>query len=112
MASFSFTRRLTRSAILSSSSLIGLVLFTSLASAQVAYDERPILDPFSPYDESYGVSPSFQIFPRNDGLPAVRVVQHCQNPNGWNVTDFGRDVNGTPAGVEHACGSARIRERN
>jgi len=33
----------------------------------------------------------------------LRVVQRCQYPDGWNVTDFDRDINGIPAGYGHEC---------
>lgn len=55
-----------------------------------------------PQDESYGTSPSFYVGATPLG-PGVAVVERCQYPNGWNATDFVRDVNGTPAGVEHTC---------
>ena len=86
------------------------------ASAQVVYAQPTPFDPlFSQYDESYGTSPSFQIYPRAYGeAPAVRIVEHCQYPNGWNATDFARDVNGTPAGRDHECPASlggRVRAR-
>lgn len=60
-------------------------------------------------NEALGTSPSFEIFPDPYGRgPAVRVLQRCQYPNGWNVTDFGRDLNGIPNGVEHTCPVARV----
>lgn len=83
----------------------GLVGSATWAGAQVRYahPDAPI-DFFSPYDESYGTSPSFEIYPNAYGAaPAVRVVQRCQYPNGWNVMDFSRDVNGIPAGLDHTC---------
>jgi len=82
------------------------------ATAQVIYQTSP--DPYgyapfpysdpSPYDQAFGTRPSFEIFPGPYGYaPGVRVVERCLYPNGWNVTDFDRDVNGIPPGVEHTC---------
>ena len=87
------------------------------ATAQVTYNRDPnvpnSVDPLSPllpfsdpssYDQAFDVVPSYQI--RTDpyaGGPAVRVVAHCLFPNGWNVTDFSRSINGIPAGVDHQC---------
>ncbi|MBV9812371.1 MAG: hypothetical protein JO326_06440 [Acetobacteraceae bacterium] len=82
------------------------------AAAQVIYQTSPYpygAAPFpysdpSPYDQAFGTRPSFEIIPGSYGYaPAVRVVERCLYPNGWNVTDFGRDVNGIPPGIEHAC---------
>ncbi len=85
---------------------VAVFAYLGQAMAQVRYapraDDAPI-DFFSPYDESYGTSPSFQIYRSYNGAPAVRVVEHCQYPDGWNVTDFSRDVNGIPNGTDHAC---------
>lgn len=85
---------------------IASVATAGAATAGVRYaypaPDAPI-DFFSPYDESYGTSPSYQIFPYAHGGPAVRVIERCQYPDGWNVTDFGRDVNGIPNGADHAC---------
>jgi hypothetical protein len=83
------------------------------ASAQVVYAQPAPLDPlFAPADESYGTSPSFEVSPTPyGGAPAVRVVERCQSPNGWNVTDFGRDVNGIPAGLDHTCPVERLGGR-
>lgn len=83
-----------------------IVVSAAPASAQVRYapHAQEGIDFFSPYDESYGTSPSFEIYPRAYGYaPAVRVVERCQYPDGWNVTDFSRDVNGIPAGIDHTC---------
>ena len=99
--------------------LTGASLALSQADAQVRYSpgyrDAPI-DFFSPYDESYGLSPSYQILPGAYGAaPAVRVIERCQYPNGWNVTDFGRDLNGIPNGADHACPApaygARVKAR-
>lgn len=98
--------------------------FVPPASAQVVYADPPfvapppagraLIDPFGiPQDESYGTSPSFYIGATPYG-PGVAVVERCQYPNGWNSTDFVRDVNGTPAGIEHTCPvvrHSRIRAR-
>jgi len=82
------------------------------ASAQVIYQTQPLpyqVIPFpysdpSPYDQTYGVRPSFQILPTPYGYaPAVRVTERCLYPNGWNVTDFDRDINGIPPGIDHQC---------
>ena len=90
------------------------------AMAQVVYQHGPSLyetAPLSayaihPYDESLGTSPSFEILPGPYGYaPAVRVVERCQYPNGWNVTDFDRDVNGIPAGIDHTCPTSQRRGR-
>ena len=87
-------------------------LFVQGAMAQVTY--RPVPAPAhgfpfypysdqSPYAQVYGERPSFQIFPQAYGGPAARVVPRCLYPNGWNVTDFDRDINGIPPGVDHQC---------
>lgn len=90
------------------------------ADAQVAYRLRttPEIDQFlpfsdqSPYDQAFGTRPSFEVFPDAHGAaPAVRIIQRCLYPNGWNVTDFGRDVNGIPPGVDHACPEPVLRTR-
>ena len=84
------------------------------AGAQVTYRSfRPVAPtPYGypvPYgylqpDEVLGTSPSFEI---NGGAygryPAVRVVRRCQYPDGWNETDFVRDINGIPNGLDHTC---------
>lgn len=31
------------------------------------------------------------------------LVEGCSYPNGWNYTDFIRDLNGTPRGLDHQC---------
>jgi len=33
----------------------------------------------------------------------VKVVEGCHYPDGWNITDFRRDLNGIPNGVGHQC---------
>ena len=91
----------------------GLFALLAPASAQVRYaDPTPF---FGPYDEAAGTSPSFEVFPRAYGqVPAVRVVERCQYPTGWDVTDFSRDVNGIPAGLDHTCPvpvGGRLRSR-
>lgn len=93
----------------------GLVaLGSSAASAQVHYQPYAPTAP-TPYgypvpygylqpDETLGTSPSFEIFPyAQGGQPVARVVRRCQYPDGWNETDFIRDVNGIPAGIDHTC---------
>jgi hypothetical protein len=84
----------------------------SLAAAQVAYDRSTLplagLDyPYtdeSPYAVAHGERPSFVIVTGPYGYgPGVAVVPRCLYPNGWNVTDFGRDLNGIPPGIEHQC---------
>ena len=80
------------------------------AAAQVVYSPYadgyapfPYSDP-SPYDQAFGTRPSFQVQtdPYARG-PAVRVIARCLYPQGWNVTDFSRDVNGIPPGINHQC---------
>ena len=66
-------------------------------------------------DLSYATRPSFQIFDTPYG-PQTRVIYRCAYPNGWNATDFIRDINGTPAGINHTCPEAdeansRVRAR-
>ena len=84
------------------------------AGAQVAYQPyRPAAPtPYGypvPYgflqpDEALGTSPSFEVNTGAYGYaPTVRVVRRCQYPDGWNVTDFSRDVNGIPNGLDHTC---------
>ncbi len=84
------------------------------AGAQVAYQPYRPLAP-TPYgypvpygylqpDETLGTSPSFEINTGSYGAgPVVRVVRRCQYPDGWNVTDLSRDINGIPNGIEHTC---------
>jgi hypothetical protein len=93
------------------------------ASAQVVYSPYPdgyapfpYSDP-SPYDQTFGTRPSFQIQtdPYARG-PAVRVIARCNYPDGWNVGDFSRDVNGIPPGIDHQCPevapyTGRVRSR-
>ena len=95
--------------------LVGLAAMTAPAAAQVVYQTSPgpygyspfFSDP-SPYDQAYGTRPSFEIVPTpNPYAPAVRVVERCLYPNGWNVTDFSRDVNGIPPDVDHTCPATR-----
>ncbi len=80
------------------------------AIAQVSYNPGqtpylpfPYSDP-SPYDQDFGTRPSFEVQtdPYARGT-AVRVVTRCLYPNGWNVTDFVRDFNGIPPGIDHQC---------
>lgn len=83
------------------------------ASAQVRYQPyAPAPTPYGypvPYgylqpDETLGTSPFFVVHPYAYGRqPVVTVTQRCQYPNGWNVTDFDRDINGIPAGIDHTC---------
>ncbi len=35
--------------------------------------------------------------------PRDYVAVACEYPHGWNYTDAYRDINGTPAGADHAC---------
>lgn len=86
------------------------------AAAQVAYNPYaygyPVPGGVLQPDETLGTSPSFEIFPNPYGYaPAVRVVPRCQYPDGWNVTDFSRDVNGIPAGIHHTCPEVLYRPR-
>lgn len=92
----------------------GVAALSWPALAQVAYQPYqstaptpygyPVPGGFLQPNEVLGTSPSFEIFPfAQPGHPAVRVVQRCQYPNGWNVTDFDRDVNGIPNGIDHTC---------
>lgn len=88
-----------------------LVMASATVSAQVRYAPYPeAVYPFGvPYDETYSGGYSFEIQPYAPGGPAVRVVQRCAYPNGWNVTDFSRDVNGIPAGIDHVCPGDAVR---
>ena len=93
-------------------SALGFSALIGSAGAQVAYQPfaptaptpygYPVTGGFQPPDEVLGPSPSFGIS-TNPDLPTVSVVQRCQYPDGWNVTDFVRDVNGIPNGIEHTC---------
>lgn len=95
----------------------------SAASAQVAYQPYvpvaptpygyPVPSGFLQPNEVLGTSPSFVIHPYAYGnQPVVTVVQRCQYPDGWNVTDFGRDINGIPNGIDHTCPAPRgVRAR-
>lgn len=95
-----------------------LALCAGTASAQVRY--RPYEAPApTPYgypvpsgflqpNEVLGTSPSYVLHPyAYPGQPVVTVVQRCQYPDGWNVTDFDRDLNGIPAGIDHTCPASR-----
>ena len=97
---------------------IGAIAFSTLvaggASAQVRYQPYAPAAPAPhgypvPYgylqpDEVLGTSPSFVVNPYAYGRqPVVSVVRRCHYPDGWNVTDFDRDLNGIPAGVDHTC---------
>ena len=99
----------------------GLVCLVGSANAQVVYQPfepaaptpygYPVPGGFLQPDEVLGTSPSF-VVSTNPYLPGVAVVQRCQYPDGWNVTDFSRDVNGIPNGIEHTCPiPARLRGR-
>jgi hypothetical protein len=80
---------------------------TTPVAAQVVFAE-PLPFGAAPSDESYGTSPSFEINSGGyAGGPTLRIVQRCQYPDGWNVTDFNRDINGTPAGLDHTCPTYR-----
>ena len=84
------------------------------ASAQVRYQPYVPVAP-TPYgypvpygylqpDEALGTSPSFNINPYAYGRqPVVTVTRRCQYPDGWNVTDLDRDMNGIPNGIDHTC---------
>ena len=86
------------------------------AVAQVAYRHYvptpadPLLTPFGypvpggflQPDETLITTPSF-VVSTNPGAPGVAVEQRCQYPNGWNVTDYGRELNGIPNGIDHSC---------
>ena len=90
----------------------GCVAAPSIGSAQVAYDrsglplaglDYPYTDQ-SPYAVAHGERPSFVVVPGAYGYaPTVAVVPRCMYPDGWNVTDFTRDINGTPPGIDHQC---------
>lgn len=100
-----------------------LALSFGPASAQVRYHPYEPTAP-TPYgypvsggylqpDETLGTSPSFVVTPFGyRGAPAVQVVRRCQYPDGWNLTDFSRDLNGIPAGIDHTCPAPRgVRAR-
>ena len=101
-----------------SASALFMVPWSGSAVAQVAYQPYaptpygyPVLGGFLQPNEVLGTSPSFVISP-NPYLPTVAVVQTCQYPDGWNVTDLSRDLNGIPGGIEHTCPvPAPIRSR-
>ena len=100
--------------------LVGIASLAALAgiaaptagSAQVAYEtspfplaglEYPYTDE-SPYAVAHGERPSFVVVPTAGGYgTGVAVVPRCMYPDGWNSTDFGRDINGIPPGIEHQC---------
>ena len=104
--------------------VVGIVaLGTSAAVAQVRYQPYVPASP-TPYgypvpygflqpNEVLGTSPSFVVTPYAYGArPVVSVVRRCQYLDGWNVTDFDRDVNGIPAGIDHTCPApAGVRSR-
>ena len=91
---------------------LGLTCLAGGASAQVVYQPfQPV--PPTPYgypvpggflqpNEVLGTSPSF-VISTNPYLPTVSVVQRCQYPDGWNITDLSRDLNGIPNGIDHTC---------
>ena len=104
---------------------LGFACLTGAAVAQVAYQPfgpvaptpygYPVPGGFLQPDEVLGTSPSF-VISTNPYLPAVTVVQRCQYPDGWNITDLSRDLNGIPNGVDHTCPAStpvrgRIRAR-
>lgn len=37
------------------------------------------------------------------GAPGVVLTRSCAYPNGWNSTDFDREINGIPEGRHHVC---------
>ena len=96
---------------------VGLIATAALpAAGQVTYNRDPnAYNPFYPfpplpfsdpsaYDQAFDVVPSYQV--QTDpyaGGPPVRVVARCLFPNGWNVTDFSRSINGIPPGADHQC---------
>ena len=92
--------------------------WTGTAVAQVAYQPYtaptpygyPVPGGFLQPDEVLGTSPSFVISP-NPYLPTVSVVQTCQYPDGWNITDLSRDLNGIPGGLEHTCPAPVVARR-
>lgn len=108
--------------ILSGLAIAGaLALSTGAASAQVQYDPYnhpygygyPVPGGVLQPDEVQGTGLSFDLLPTPDPYPpAVRVVARCKYPNGWNVTDFSRDLNGTPAGIDHTCPVIPIYRRH
>ena len=103
---------------------LAMLSFAAMAPAmgQVTYRqgdapryENPYARPYdSDADMSYATHPSFQLFDTPGG-PGVRVIERCAYPDGWNVTDFTRDLNGTPTGIGHTCpatyGSGHVRAR-
>ena len=112
------------------SAFAGILAAATPVVAQVTYQpyRPPAPAPYSgpgPYgypvpfgflqpDEVLGTSPSFDVDTGVYGrAPVTRVVRRCQYPDSWNVTDFSRDVNGIPNGLDHTCpvggpGSRRI----
>ena len=79
------------------------VTYNRDANAYNPFSPLPFSDP-SPYDQAFDVVPSYQV--QTDpyaGGPPVRVVARCLFPNGWNVTDFSRSINGIPPGIDHQC---------
>ena len=104
--------KLNRKLAIASLALVGTVIAPALGSAQVVYDSSglPLAGLDYPYTDqspaavAHGERPSFVIVPSPyDGAPRVGVVERCLYPDGWNVTDFGRDLNGIPPGIEHQC---------
>ena len=73
-------------------SLVATGLLASAASASPRYHAHYLVKPYAPYGygyyDGYAPAPVSFVFPRHD--------PGCQYPNGWNVTDFSRDVNGIP----------------
>ena len=109
--------------VIASMALAGAVAMPALASAQVAYETSalPLAGLFypytdqSPYAVAHGERPSFVVVPSPYGYaPRVGVVARCMYPDGWNVTDFSRDLNGIPPGINHQCpepAAGRLRAR-
>lgn len=103
--------------------LIGLALTGGIATADAQVRYQPYPAQPTPYgypvpggvlqpDETYGTSPTYVLNPyAGYGQPVVSVIHRCQYPDGWNVTDFHRDINGIPAGVDHTCPAARAGGR-
>ena len=107
--------------VLRTAMMAGLIASVSVAvvtpaAAQVSYNRDPnAYNPFYPlpplpfsdpsaYDQAFDVVPSYQVQTNPYvGGPPVRVVARCLFPNGWNVTDFSRSINGIPPGIDHQC---------
>ncbi len=45
-----------------------------------------------------GLTPSMAL-----AQPPTSLIVPCQYPHGWDSTDAGRDVSGTPPGYDHEC---------